>query len=263
MNYLKIYVKLVKKARDREIYCQAYEKHHVFPKSIYGKNNYIVKLTPREHYIAHALLCKIFIKRYGTKDKKSVKMIRAFWFMHSNSPRQSKRYVNSRMYEILKTLHKKSMAGENNPMHNVRITGRTHSKETKKIISKKIKKWLIINGNPMLGRKHSPESLKKMKEAKLGDKNPMFKKTHSEEARQKIREAKLGEKHHLFGKPPEETPFFGRTHTDEAKKIMSEKKSRSNIGRKWWTDGKNNVFKKECPDGFYAGRIYVRKTNKS
>lgn len=256
----------MRKAKNRSVPPESYEKHHVFPVSIFGKNTYLVKLTPREHYIAHALLCKIFIKRYGKKDQRSVKMIRAFWFMHSKGPLQQERYVNSRLYKTLKDLHKKSMKGQNNPMYGVRLTGenspffgKTHSEETRKKIS------IVTSGsnNPMYGKIHSPEAIKKMREAKLGEKNARFGKTHTEEARQKIRESKLGEKHHLFGKPKEEMPFFGRKHTNEAKRIMSEKRSLNNLGRKWYTNGVKNVFKKDCPEGFYPGRTYTRKKKKT
>jgi len=259
MNYLKIYVNLVKKAKNRIVDLQNYEKHHVFPKSIYGKNDYVVKLTLREHYIAHALLCKIFIKRYGSKDRRSAKMIRAFWFMHSVGPRQSARYINSRLYETSKKLHRESMSGSNNPMYGIRLTGKVISQKTKNAISRKLKERFAKYGNPMRGRKHSLEAIRKMREAKLGEKNSMFGRTHTQEARQRISESKLGEKHHLFGKPPEEMPFFGRTHTDEAKKIMSEKKSKSNLGRKWWTNGTNDKFLKECPEGFRSGRSFTKK----
>lgn len=258
MNYLKVYIKLMRKA-SKQPKPKIYEKHHVFPVSIYGENNYIVKLTPREHYIAHALLCKIFVKRYGKKDQRSVKMIRAFWFMHSKGPLQKERYINSRFYETLKSLHKESMSGSNNPMYGVRLTGKNNpmfgrslSKETRQLISMKCR-------GKNIGRIHSPEAIKNMSEAKLGEKNPMFGKTHTEEARQKIRESKLGEKHHLFGKPSEEMPFFGRKHTDDAKRIISEKRSLNNLGRKWYTNGVKNVFKRDCPEGFYPGRTYTRK----
>lgn len=72
MNYIKHYIKLIRKAQNTvpEGYS---EKHHVFPISIFGNNNFIVKLTGREHYISHALLEKIYIKRYGVNNKKTKK----------------------------------------------------------------------------------------------------------------------------------------------------------------------------------------------
>lgn len=48
MNYLKIYCNLIRKAENRtppEVYT---EKHHIFPVSIFGKNNRIVVLTARD-----------------------------------------------------------------------------------------------------------------------------------------------------------------------------------------------------------------------
>jgi hypothetical protein len=83
MNYIKHYIKLCKKAKNRtEIFeRKEYENHHVFPESIYGKNKNVVKLTLREHYIAHILLWKAFKKRYGTNNHKTRKMAQAYHMM--------------------------------------------------------------------------------------------------------------------------------------------------------------------------------------
>ena len=76
------------------------EKHHTFPKSIFGKNNRVVVLTAREHYIAHALLEKAFIKRYGLKHWKTIKMNKAHISMKaSRNILNSKKYFNSHLYE--------------------------------------------------------------------------------------------------------------------------------------------------------------------
>ena len=64
MNYLKHYCNLIGKAENRTPPEGYTEKHHTFPKSVFGKNNRVVVLTAREHYIAHALLERIYIKRY-------------------------------------------------------------------------------------------------------------------------------------------------------------------------------------------------------
>jgi len=60
MNYLKAYCNLIRKAEHRVLPEGYTEKHHIFPKSIYGNNNKIVVLTAREHYIAHKLLTYIY-----------------------------------------------------------------------------------------------------------------------------------------------------------------------------------------------------------
>lgn len=61
MNYNKIYQQLVLNRQSRIITEGVYyEEHHIIPKSEGGNNKVsnLVKLTPREHYIAHLLLWK-------------------------------------------------------------------------------------------------------------------------------------------------------------------------------------------------------------
>jgi hypothetical protein len=94
MNYLKVYCNLIRKAENRTPPEGYTEKHHTFPKSIFGKNDRIVILTGREHYIAHALLEKIYIKRCGIGNLKTKKMINAVICMKGNN-----KYYNSFLYE--------------------------------------------------------------------------------------------------------------------------------------------------------------------
>ena len=66
MNYLKIYINLIRKAQHENLNLEHnIERHHVFPVSIFGNNNFVVKLTYRQHFIAHLLLKRICEKRYG------------------------------------------------------------------------------------------------------------------------------------------------------------------------------------------------------
>lgn len=61
MNYKQIYFNLIKKALQRESIDGYYETHHIIPRCLGGtdnKNN-LVKLTAREHFVAHYLLVKI------------------------------------------------------------------------------------------------------------------------------------------------------------------------------------------------------------
>ena len=89
MNYKRQYLKLMRKAKNREILDKTtyLEKHHIFPCSIFKINNgrftskYIVLLTAREHFIAHHLLWKYYQKKCGDKNWKSKKMLYAFWQM--------------------------------------------------------------------------------------------------------------------------------------------------------------------------------------
>lgn len=112
MNYLKQYIKLIRRAETRikENLVEPYEMHHVFPKSVYGKNKRLVALTLKEHYVAHALLEKIFLKRYGKKDQRTIKMIRAFFMMNNYNHKKIGHY-NSRLYESTKLRYRDSVRG--------------------------------------------------------------------------------------------------------------------------------------------------------
>jgi hypothetical protein len=124
MNYLKVYCNLIKNAENRTQPEGYTEKHHTFPVSIYGKNNRIVVLTAREHYIAHILLEKICIKRYGLYHYKTHKMNKAHCMMKSD---KKSRYYNSYLFENARTRRSLQSCGEGNSMW-----GKKFSDETKK-----------------------------------------------------------------------------------------------------------------------------------
>jgi len=170
MNYLKVYCNLIRKAENRTSPGGYTEKHHTFPKSIFGKNNRVVVLTAREHYIAHALLEKICIQRYGLKDKRTIKMTYAHTSMVAVNG-NNERYYNSYLYENAKIRfsinnpskslevkqkqinsalerwskpeQKQKMIGENNHFY-----GKHHSEETKAILREKTSAYMTGTGNP-------------------------------------------------------------------------------------------------------------------
>jgi hypothetical protein len=155
MNYLKVYCNLIRKAENRDAPEGYVEKHHTFPKSIFGKNSRVVLLTAREHYIAHALLQKIYLKRYGIYDHRSHKMIKAHILMKTRD------YFNSYLYESARKKLSKSQSGKGN--HNY---GKILTKDHKEKISNSLK----------------------------GEKNPNYKKVLSEETKLKISKSKKGKK---------------------------------------------------------------------
>jgi len=74
MDYAKIYNQIIERAQKRNL--EGYvEKHHIIPKCIGGEdtNENIVKLTAREHFLCHRLLCKIY--------PKELKLWYALWLM--------------------------------------------------------------------------------------------------------------------------------------------------------------------------------------
>lgn len=120
MNYLKLYCKIVrneeakgltkKQAREQELYV---EGHHIFPQSIYGKtssgNKRIIYVTPRVHYILHALLEKAFIKRYGLEHWKTKNMTYSHIMLKGHDIH--KRYINSHLYNNARKRHIKNTKG--------------------------------------------------------------------------------------------------------------------------------------------------------
>ena len=219
MNYLKIYCNLIRKAENRTPPEGYIEKHHIFPISIFRKNDRIVVLTAREHYIAHALLEKIYIKRYGKIDDRTKKMIYAFWAM--NNQRKNKRYFSSHLYEKSKQrfidILGESQKGKNNSMYGkigeeCPFYGQHHTEESKQKMSKKLKEKWKNQKHPWIGRKHSEET-----KAKISASNRNI----SEETRAKMSEAQKGKVISKETKAKISASMKGKTHSEETKAKMS------------------------------------------
>ena len=90
MNYKKIYESIINRAKIREPdYTNAYyESHHVLPRCIGGtdSSSNLVKLTYKEHYLAHKLLVYI----YPDNDA----LITALWMMTITTIAALKKYKN-------------------------------------------------------------------------------------------------------------------------------------------------------------------------
>jgi len=119
------------------------EKHHIIPKSLGGdnSNNNLVLLTAREHFICHALLPKM------TVGKDKAKMVYAARMMCVVENKSQHRYVNARMYHILKEQYRKQLMGhpqwgpfkqsdESNKKHSETLKGRKLPPRTKEHIAK-------------------------------------------------------------------------------------------------------------------------------
>lgn len=80
------------------------EKHHVIPKCLGGSDDSsnIAELTPRQHYIAHAMLSIL--------HKENLKIQQAFWIMLHGSGKH-KRVFKSKLYHSLKSRRSELMKG--------------------------------------------------------------------------------------------------------------------------------------------------------
>jgi len=220
---------------------EQYEVHHIIPKSMGGEDisSNKIKLSLREHYIAHLILSKC-----GYPS-----MVYAFSFMLSSN-KYGKR-LTSREYSNLKKeillLLSNAMKGENNPTFKNPLVGEKNgmfgkhlSEETKEKIRKasigKKRKAHTKEQNQRMsefwkGKKYEDvmgvEKAKEVKEKMSRDRKGRKK---SEEHKRKLSISNKG-KHFREYQPRseeykekirgEKNPFYGKTHSDETKKKLS------------------------------------------
>jgi hypothetical protein len=152
LNYKLLYDLLVQKAKNRTEVPLVKERHHILPKSLGGTNKKenIVLFTPKEHYVAHHLLWKI----YRNKE-----MHYAFWLMvNKTSKDKTRQYkVNSRTYLLAKEQHRLEVSQNHK--------GKVRSEESKRKSGEAIRgrdPW-----NKGLTGIYSEETLEKMRIAAL------------------------------------------------------------------------------------------------
>lgn len=159
-KYFKWYRNLIIKRLQTEppvVYC---EKHHILPTSMGGTNNTnnLVKLTAREHFIAHLLLAKFTIGA----SKSS--MLFALSSMSMSSPGTKNRYFNSKLFDKHRkelSLVKTELALRNSPFKNKNIHKKTMQSRRENGTN------IFVTNNPMLNE----ESLKKWLTKTSGEKH--------------------------------------------------------------------------------------------
>jgi len=220
-KYFRWYLTLIAK-NDEGHYI---ERHHIIPRSMKGKNNEsnIVKLTYRKHFLAHWLLTKC------TEGENKRKMFRALYRMTHD--RYGNRIISSWQYAIARKACAiaMSMSQKGKPKSQAQkekqrlsMTGRigVDSAETRE---KKARAWR--------GRKHKPETKKKMSESGKGPKSP----SHIEAIRDAVKR-----------RPSRK----GTTLSQEIKDKMAH--------ARWITDGvkvrRLTADENEPPEGWYYGR---------
>jgi hypothetical protein len=180
---------IITKAKNRTLTCYT-EKHHILPKCLGGSNNEdnLVRLTAKEHFIVHMLLCKF------TEGLAKRKMYFAFNAMCSlklsnNNKRQYK--VTSRIAHKLRIESLQFIKG------NKFNVGRIPSKETRLKISEstkqKIANSLLGEKSYWFGRTHKQSTIELMSKKAKGRKNALGTK-HPKEFGDKIAKRMLGNK---------------------------------------------------------------------
>lgn len=152
MNYKRIYEQLIEKRRIKTF--EGYgEDHHIIPKCLGGDNdkNNIVRFTAREHFIAHALLCKIY-----PKENKLWFAFNCMCNKWGHTDRRNERYykISSRIYDWCK--------GQYSKIQSQKMKGTIPWNKGKKglqVMSESSRKNLSKAnsgaGNPMYGKKQT------------------------------------------------------------------------------------------------------------
>lgn len=161
MNYAAHYDRLINRARNRTLNGYV-ERHHVHPKCMGGGDEIgnIVRLTGREHWLAHKLL--IFIHPNNRR------LIHAAVWMASRS-------ANGHVYEWLRRLNAKTVGDA----HRGKVCAPFTESHRAKI------------GAAHRGRKHSPEHCARNAAARIGKKRG----AQSAEDRAKKSLARIGARH--------------------------------------------------------------------
>lgn len=143
------YVQTLGRSKKQGVY---YERHHILPRCLGGSNKSenLVLLTPREHFLAHYLLTKIY------KGSEHYKLLKAFLAMTYG--RDGIRYTNSRFFEKAKKQFSEEASSR---MQGVRIQpeGYHHSDETRQKLRQARK-----GKTPALGLHHTEETKQKLRE---------------------------------------------------------------------------------------------------
>lgn len=131
MDYQRIYNQLIQKRK--QILVEGYtEKHHIIPRCLGGTDDpeNLVRLSAREHFIAHVLLVKIY--------PENRKLIHAASRMTYSKKFNIK--IDSKTYDWLRDLRYKTPLPEEirKKLSNAN-KGKKHTEETKKKMSEKLK----------------------------------------------------------------------------------------------------------------------------
>ena len=163
-RYILFIKSIMEKNKTRDFTNIKFELHHILPKSMGGSNGKenIIKLTYREHYIAHLILAQTY------KNRKMYCAVGLFGGKNKS--------FNSRMYDILKRNSIDALSGENHPLF-----GKPRSTNTKEKIR-----------NKKIGKKHTQETKEKIAESLRGENNPSFGKPCSTNTKEKIRNSLRG-----------------------------------------------------------------------
>lgn len=282
-KYTKYYSRIIenalKRPQDRKFLKSVFgyvESHHILPESFglggeKDKEN-LVFLTAKEHFIVHLCATKMFESIFKNK------MVFAFRQLKSSNKYQGERYMNSRLYSLVKPNFKlfvrlymgesvkylyenqveeilnleangwsREMTREFKQKYVKGMIGKKHSEQAKKNMSKAQK------GIPKLklrGQKHSKERIEKVlnSKKKFWDENPEKYREYLQNLSARSKEFHASGVIDLKG---EKNGMFGKEHSISARKKISEAQKRSHRALKSdpekyqeWIESRKKIGKK-------------------
>ncbi len=159
-KYKRRYSQLMIRARERAPLTGYFERHHIVPKAFGGTNqpSNLVKLTYREHFLAHWLL----VKMHQGDDRR--RMQHALLNMCRVGPRAWGRLVLPWQIAVAKRANRNPMLAETRRKMSASRMGNTNTRGFKfsKEHNEKISKSLLGNTNSV-GRKLPPEHIEALR----------------------------------------------------------------------------------------------------
>lgn len=221
MNYQKIYDQIIKRAQNRVLSTYK-ERHHILPKCMGGsdKEENLVDLTAREHFLVHWLLVRI--------HPENRKLLYALIAMCNFKSREKRYFPSSRVYSELKEnlsrlgkspSHKRKISETNKKSQLLRppVSDVTREKLRQVHLGKKKDREVVERirksntgkkrselarqniSNSLKGNKHTPEVIEKRRQSILKVRDSISEKIrviktgtrHSPESREKMRKSAL------------------------------------------------------------------------
>ena len=151
------------------------ETHHIIPKAMGGPNSKsnLVRLTARQHFVAHRLLTKM---TEGILKRKAEAAFRAVAIMKSPQAKAaggSLRVLSATTYEMLRIAHAENASKRMTELWaSQEFRAKMSTSQPKELRSQRAKagrtaEVIEAHRQKLLGRKHSEETKQKMREARI------------------------------------------------------------------------------------------------
>ena len=184
--HIKRYVKFINSRPERDLKKDGlfFNIHHIVPHSLNGSNSKdnLVKLTHREHYIAHMILWKCGY----------IEMIRAFNLL-TNTKNANIKLTSKQHAKLKEECYCSGDSEETRKKKSMSLMGHFVSEETKE----KIRNSNKGRQSKFKGKKHTKESIQNMKNGcpnRDGKNNPFYGKHHLKETKDILAYKNIGKK---------------------------------------------------------------------